>query len=256
MKLIGDLNNRLIQNPSIFRIEILERFYEILEKKELVFVRPTEWDDPLENIVFNARIIKDGANYEHPIKQKIYGQCWSYEGDSYASWQIYTTKPDNKGISKRHFGIRLTTNISKLNSISNLNQGNFSFGLVQYYWKKDLNKLPKDVKLLQKLRLANLNEWHLRTLLIKRKSYSYEKEIRLLAVPNKKYIDSKDSKLCRLKIDPLYFFSSLRFDPAFDYKEFKARKEELVKKYYFKPKQITMSTLRRANNLKFNFDDV
>lgn len=254
MEQIGQLNDALRKRPYIYRIELLERFYQILKNKELVFVRPDCWSDPLENIIYNARMLKDGKEFEHPGRKKIYGQCWSYEGDSYGLWQIYTTKADNKGRVKRHAGVRITTHIDRLNQISALNSGSFHCGLVEYKWKKDLLKLPKDKEFIKGLKVMDLNTDHLKTLLVKRYSYSYENEFRLLAIPDPKHVDTKNDSLCRLKIEPTEFISSIRFDPAMDYTEFKKIKQELVTKYGFAPTKITYSSLNKANELVLDLD--
>ena len=75
MQLIESLKKPLLEQPYLYRIELLERFFQILDNKELVFVQPNCWTDPMENIIFNARIIKNGVPYEHPAKDKIYAQC-------------------------------------------------------------------------------------------------------------------------------------------------------------------------------------
>lgn len=256
MKRIGPLNDQLIKTPYVHRIELLDRFFQILDAKEIVLVKPSCWSDPMENMIYNATIIKNGQPFEHPAKKSIYGQCWSYEGDSYALWQIYTTKPNDSGVVARHMGIRMTTNLKKLRQISELNKGSFHYGLVDYKWKKELSKLPKDKKFIKGLKLLELNHHHLKTLLVKRKSYSYENELRLLAIPNSKHVDKKKDILCRLKIEPLNFFSSLRLDPALKFSDFKKIKEKLVEKYGFEPRKITQSTLSKTNKLVFNLDKI
>lgn len=67
MKRIGQLNKKLKIKPYIYRIELLDRFYKLLDKKELVFVNPDKWDDPLENLIFNARVIKNGKPFQNPF---------------------------------------------------------------------------------------------------------------------------------------------------------------------------------------------
>jgi hypothetical protein len=255
MKKIGQLNTKLTDKPYLYRIELLDRFYKMLDNKELILVRPNCWNDPLENLIFNATLLKDGQPFDHPAKKNIYGQCWSYESDSYALWQIYTTKPDDKGKTKRHMGVRITTHIDRLKQISNLNSGKFYYGLVDYLGKKDLIKLPQNQEFIKGLKVMKLNEEHLKTLLVKRKSYGYENELRLLAVPDNKHIDKTDDYLCRLKIEPTEFISSIRIDPAMKYSEFLKVKEILVHKYKFAPTKISHSTLEKRNKFIFNLDD-
>lgn len=256
MKLIGNLNNKLTEKPYIHRIELLDRFYKMLESKELVFVRPTCWTDPLENIIFNARIIREGKTFEHPAKKNIYGQCWSYESDSFALWNIYTTKSDENGIIKRQTGIRITTHIKQLEQFSTNNGGVFYYGLVSYLYKNKLISLQDNKEFIEGLKILELNDIHIKTLLVKRKSYAYEKELRLLYVPTLKQVDSKQDYLCRVKIEPKDFIHSLRIDPSLSFVEFEKIKEELVDKYGFASKQISQSTLNRENRFVFNLDNI
>ncbi len=251
MKRIGNLNKQLELRPYQHRIELLDRFLKILEDKEIVMVQPKCWTDPMENIIFNARIIKDGKPFDHPAKSKIYGQCWSYDEDSYALWQIYTTKADDNGITKRHPGVRITTHLDRLKQLSDKNKGDFYYGVVDYLTNKKLLDLPNDKEFVRCLQSLDINDDHIKTLLIKRKSYNYEREVRLLAIPGKALIDPINERICRFEIEPTEFISSVRFDPGLSYKEFKKHKEELVDKYHFKPTSITQSTLAKENNLIF-----
>lgn len=252
MKQIGSISKKLREKPFIYRIELLDRFYKLLKTKEIVFVRPSTWLDPLENLIFNAQLSKNGAPYTHPLKDSIYSQCWSTEGDSYALWQIYTTKKNDKGEFKRHFGVRMTTRLDKLEHFTNLNSNSFYFGQMQYLWKYQLEALPKNPIILKALNKATLNEEHLKTLLVKRKSYHYEHELRLFGIPDASQIDSSKNEICRFKIEPTELLTSIRLDPAIPYSEFRTMKDELVDEHGFKPRQITQSTYFKKN--KFRID--
>jgi len=251
MKQIGELNKQLQLRPYLHRIELLDRFFQILDNKEIVMVQPKCWTDPMENIIFNARIIKNGVPFEHPAKDKIYGQCWSYDEDSYALWQIYTTKANDNGITMRHPGVRITTHLNRLEQLSGKNKGDFYYGVVNYLYKKEMANLPKDSEFVKCLQSLKINDEHIKTLLIKRNSYRYEKEVRLLTVPDKALIDQKNERICRIKIEPLEFISSVRFDPSLTSAEFKNLKEQLVNQYGFKPTAVTQSSLGRQNKLIF-----
>lgn len=251
---IGQLNKRLKDKPYIFRIELLDRFYKLLKNKELIFVNPDRWDDPLENLIFNAKVLKNGVPFHNPAKGQIFSQCWSYEGDSYASWKIYTTKSDDNGIVKRHMGVRIKTNIDKLKEISDNNKAKFYYGFVNYKWKYQLDKLPKDKEIIDALKITKPDIKHIKTLLIKRKSYSYEKEVRLFCIPDKSLIDPNGQQLCPLKINPLKLITSVHFDPGMKYKDFKIHKKKLIEEFGFKPNQITQSTYFKKNKYVINID--
>lgn len=256
MQQIGKLNNHLKQNPYIYRIDTLNRFYEMLNKQEMVFVNPDLWEDPLENLIFNAKIFKNNKLYKNPVKDRIFSQCWSYNGDSYAMWKIYTTKPNENNIIERQMGVRLTTRLDLLNNLEIHNPKNhqFFYGLVRYKWKKYLDKIPKDPRTILILNKEIPSKEHLETLLIKRKSYSYEKELRLFCVPDISTAEKTNNRLCRIKFKPKDFFTSIRFDPGMEYKVFKKHKNRLIKQYGFDKSQITQSTYFKKNNYVISMD--
>jgi len=256
MKKIGPLNEKLIKRPYLYRIELLERFYQILDNNKIAFVKPEKWEDPLENLIFNARIIKDGKPYQHPAKKNIFAQCWSYEGDSYGIWKIYTTKPNNDGITKRHLGVRITTKLDCLKHLTKKNKGEFYYGLVDYLPKYKLDKLPKDSAIIKILKQEKAGRDHLKTLLIKRKSYTFENEVRLFYIKPENSKPNKPNFLQFVDIEPLQFISSLRFDPGMPYEEFQQHKEKLIYQYGFRATQITQSSYYKKNTYIINLDKV
>jgi len=254
MKRIGLLNEKLNKRPYLYRIELLERFYQILDNKKIAFVKPEKWEDPLENIIFNAKIIKDGKPYQHPAKDSIFAQCWTYDGDSYGIWKIYTTKANNAGITKRHMGIRLTTKLNWLKHLTKKNEGEFYYGLVNYLPKYKLDMMPKDASIIKALKKEQANKEHLKTLLIKRKSYTFENEVRLFYIKSANRQPNKPNFLQFLNIEPLQFISSVRFDPGMPFGEFQKHKEKLIDQYGFRKTQITQSSYFRKNKYVINLD--
>jgi len=247
MKRIGLLNEKLKKRPYLYRIELLERFYQILDNKKIAFVKPEKWEDPLENIIFNAKIIKDGKPYIHPAKDNIFAQCWTYEGDSYGIWKIYTTKPNNEGITRRHMGVRITTKLAWLKHLTKKNKGEFYYGLVDYLPKYKLDMAPKDATIIKALKKEQANKEHLKTLLIKRKSYAFENEVRLFYIKPDKSKPNKPHFLKFLDLEPLQFISSVRFDPGMPYEQFLEHKKKLISQYGFRKTQITQSSYFKKN---------
>lgn len=237
---IGRLPEKILKKP-LYRIDTLERLFEILDNSQLTFVRPKRWSDPLENILFNAKTLKNGMPFEHPGKKNIYAQCWTYDNDNYGLWQIYR---------KDSIGVRMATHYSNLNQLTKLNNLPFYYGKVSYKRKYQLEKLIKDKNFIRPLAELNISQAHIKTLLVKRHSYYYEKEIRLFCVTEHDYVDQQDSDLVRLNIKPKYFFSSLRFDPAMNYNDFSKIRERLINDYGFRKTQISRSTLMIENRFK------
>lgn len=242
MKRVGVIKRAILDKP-IFRIDSIDRVFSVLEKERLVFVRPLKWSDPLENIVFNARLTKNGKPFEHAGKNNIYAQCWTSEPDSYALWQIYT---------KGGTGVRMATRFENLSGLSPINLGQLYVGKVQYLYKNKLDALPKKKGFIKGLSEKAISEPHIKTLLIKRKSYRYENEIRLFSVPDESMIDKYDDDLVHVRIEPKEFFTSFLFDPRLSYDVFKKHKKRLIGEFGFRDTQIKMSTLNQANRLKID----
>jgi hypothetical protein len=227
----------------IYRIDSVERVFEVLEKGYLTFVHPTLWDDPLENLVFNAKLTRNGAAFEHPKMRSIYGQCWTTDSDSYALWKIFAGEND---------GIRVATYIEGIQRATSVDTSCLYYGKVRYLAKRAIDELPKDKSFTDGLASLDLTDKHLSTLLLKRKSYQYEKEVRLLLVPDKSMIDDHNECLARVTVSPMELFSSFRFDPRMPFRTFQRYQDRLVNEFGFRKSQIKRSTLNVENRLAFS----
>ncbi len=140
----------------------------------------------------------------------------------------------------------------RLAQLSAANDIPLYFGQVKYKTKAELKKLTRDPKFISPLTDLNLGSKHLKTLLVKRHSYNYEKEVRLFAITKKDCVDKKNDDLVRLKVEPRKLFSSIRFDPAMDYHDYISHKNDLMKNFGFRNAQISRSTLMMENKLKID----
>lgn len=96
---------------SLYRFISFETFVDIVQRKELAFVRPETWDDPCESYLLKAlrsdqgkKEIRDlldsldsrvhkGKNHDALLKllgNQFYGQCWTKKDESDALWRIYS----------------------------------------------------------------------------------------------------------------------------------------------------------------------
>ena len=83
----------------IYRVFTLERLLAACTTKRNTLVKPKKWDDPFENFVLTQAI---KVNPSHPsigVKDRFYGQCWSFERESDAMWRIYS--PGKEGVKVR-----------------------------------------------------------------------------------------------------------------------------------------------------------
>lgn len=150
---------------SIFEKEV-ERLKEVTKQVELIaksqgIELPINFDSEIYKLKQDAKII------HKTIGKGILVNCWhasSYESE--AMWKLY---------SKEGRGVAIKTTVNSLkDSISSCDQDILvRFGMVKYMDFYDENLLPKDC----------LVDCHIIPL-IKRLSYSHEKELRLFIVPN------------------------------------------------------------------------
>lgn len=151
-------------NQRVYRIVPVERLYQFFETGRNVLVSPEKWEDPFENIALRSVFPRLG----------LYGQCWTRHTASDAMWRIYSRDVD---------GIRIRTTVQALfNSLLKATPRTAArpfIGSVKYL---------SDQKLIGFVRDAIADErWDdpgecARTLLVKRRAFQHEREVRLIAL--------------------------------------------------------------------------
>ena len=206
----GEMRNYLFMDQDkldrpIYRIFPMSRFFEILEKKQLVLVKPKLWDDPFENLLLSSKFtMKDGVEIDFASRDSVYGQCWTWHRESDAMWRIYSQFKD---------GIRVQSTPRKLLNALHAQIGEFAgvrgfIGQVQYQSTAQLLQSFQDIDLLN-----TSGRGIAESLLYKRRAFSHEKEIRLIYFGN----DGQcDGNLFPVSINPNEMFDTLLFDPRMD----------------------------------------
>lgn len=107
---------RINPNTPIYRIFTLRRGLETVIGKKLTLARPSRWDDPYENALYNRKIKKPKGRLVsiEKLRDSLYAQCWTEDGNSDALWRIYS-------LSKN--GFRATTTVGKLLTAISENKG-------------------------------------------------------------------------------------------------------------------------------------
>ncbi|HJF26762.1 MAG TPA: hypothetical protein K8V79_00645 [Acinetobacter lwoffii] len=84
-------------DQPIYRIFSLERFFQVLDKKQLTLVKPHLWDDSFENVLLKSEF-KTASNETAVFEahDSVYGQCWTRHAESDAMWRIYS--PHKSGV--------------------------------------------------------------------------------------------------------------------------------------------------------------
>lgn len=209
-------------NQNIYRIISYDRFIELFKTKKNALVKPKLWEDTFENFTLKSKLKYPGnTEIELDTHERLYGQCWTTSKASDAMWRIYS--PDKKGIRIRTTIDNLFTSLSIALTESRMTEP--CVGRVKY---------RSEEKILDKARNAFSSDGRMtfgslfNSILIKRKAFKHENEIRLL------YLDwgydLPKSDIFRYEIDPHKLITQVMIDPRISYDDFKLIKEDITKK--------------------------
>ncbi|WP_152615709.1 DUF2971 domain-containing protein [Leisingera sp. ANG-M1] len=168
-----------LENKYIYRVVGFQKFRSMFFERRNTLVRPTLWDDPMENLLL-LRGYKDeeGRLGEFVHKDRYYAQCWSLESRSDAMWRVYA------GTSKTEPGIRIRTTVGKLlrslaSKVSFAAHQRCRVGKVKYLSDNELNSFARDLFKGRETDDA-LASAFFETFLVKRKPFEWENEVRLI----------------------------------------------------------------------------
>ena len=196
--------NKAKQGKKIYRIMTVDRLLDMFETSTNVLVKPSLWDDPFENFLFNTQVIQEGGEYVSVLRDRAYGQCWSLNIESDAMWRIYAPGKN---------GVKVQTTISRLynslyRSTSEYPKMSCYIGKVDYHSRNKLTKLAREVR--SDGRVMTGSYYQAKSLLMKRVAFKHEEEVRLI------YLDPRNrtnKKIHSYHFDPLLNIESMTFDP-------------------------------------------
>lgn len=193
-------------DQPIYRIFSLERFFQVLDKKQLALVKPHLWDDPFENVLLKSQF-KTASNETAIFEahDSVYGQCWTRHAETDAMWRIY---------SQHKNGVRLKTTPRKLLATlqANIHEHPELCGFIgKVAYAANENQLKEQ---LQQINLTATDGTGIaQSLLYKRKEFEHEQEIRLIySGPDGKC----PNNIFNCSIKPNTLFDSIMFDPRID----------------------------------------
>lgn len=209
--------NNLDREQKIYRIFTLSRFEEMIQKQELVLVRPSMWDDPFENFFLNVNVID--ANGElgslQSIKDSWYGQCWTTNEDTDAMWRIYSPNKD---------GVRVSTTVGKLfDAIYDENDKwaslKYFIGKVEYKTKQEISEFMQNTSFWS-VAIGGQNDGFARLLCVKREAFAHENEVRILISKTPEEMKKDNSCIFKIKIDFENLFEDICLDPRLPENEY------------------------------------
>lgn len=238
-------------DTPIYRIFKIDRLISTLKEKKLCLVKPRLWDDPFENFLLNSKgILDDGTCVSlESIREQYYGQCWSLKEECDGLWRNYTsnscktcTKNDfDKRNGHSSISAKVKTTVGKLMDAF-YDETNRFHSLCYFMGKARYLKIDDIVDYLKGANVMdNTNVNQVLSLLIKRESFSYEEEVRLvfwrpdqgpqLDLKQIKNLWDYDSDYFKFTIDSDQLFDEIELNPWIGDNECKSITDE-IKKYF------------------------
>jgi len=211
--------HRSDRDRSVHRIISLARLFEIFEERVNTLVKPILWDDPFENFIQGIKgQLPSGQLVEFSQRYDFYGQCWSLSAGSDAMWRIYSGDKQS---------VRIKVRIKKLVESLVSAKGVVLVGKVRYLHPEELltwaRRIIRDSKQ-PDVRLIG------RTLLVKRRAFAHEQEVRLLCFNTW----DGDGRLFRYRIKPDTFIENIVVDPRIPADKASTLIEEIREKTRFR----------------------
>lgn len=193
-----------LQTRLIYKNMPLENALLSLKEKYVWFANPVEWTDPFEKKFIKGNYKVKGTEHCYPWFSQIFCACFTQASTSEAYWNIY---------SQKQIGVTLKFNRQKLLEALSKSNHDVYIGPVQYEKTNIINSPLSLIPFLKDCIPLNLNNKLLRAklILLKRKSYEYEKEIRIIIIKKNK-TQEKGIKL-PFQMEPNEIIDSITIDP-------------------------------------------
>lgn len=181
---------RLDGRRPIYRMMPLCYLLELFEKKQNVLVKPHKWKDPFENCIIET--------------ENVYGQCWTFKKASDALWKIYSG--DSVAIRVRS---RVGT-LKKTLETAIVGSGTPSVFVEEVRYLTETQTREFASELHGEARPFS-NRIVASGLVIKKRAFAYEHELRLLFFRSGP--EGAINDLFRYSVDPLELIEQIMIDP-------------------------------------------
>ncbi len=203
--------NKKELDKYIYRIISLERLLELFATENNTLAKPARWEDKFENFILKSKVrLISGEIIQYDIHNRIYGQCWTSQQASDAMWRIYSPNKD---------GVRIRTTIRKLlkshyDACPAIPEARCCIGKVLYVSDKKLMQHANNTFDDSGIKVENI----FRSLLLKRRAFRHESEVRLLF--DEWNEESLKNDIYSYKVSPHDLISQIMIDPRRTYSEY------------------------------------
>jgi len=217
----------------IYRFTPFSRLIEFFRTGEFALTRTSMWDDPFENFIVGVRFKIGRATLDLALRNVVHGSCWTSKSVSDALWRIYS--PDKLSVRIGSTPRLLGTSLQE--ALTKYPHSQWFIGRVQYLPQASI---VRSATTLAKEILKDKSETAAaRSVLLKRRSFSHENEVRVLVID--RHLKSKGGIL-KVKIDPHKIVRSVMIDSRAPKEVSEMYRTHLVEQLGFRGR-ITQSTL-------------
>ncbi len=243
------LTESLKPGTRLYRTIPLSRFYELFNNRVNVLVRPKLWVDPYENLALTSPVEIGGELGEFGFHEDYYGQCWTTHSISDAIWQNYSA--EENGVPT---GVRIRSTVGKV--LGELSKGyspsiariRCFIGKVRYLSDKQLVRFAA-THFADGLGMGGDGRLLADSLLVKRKAFKHEGEVRLIYAATDGTEPNAD--LFRYDIDPHAMIDQVMLHPKLPEAEVDKLKADIRMQTGFKGPVLHSQLYSRPKGFKF-----
>ena len=218
-----NLEEKELDRP-VYRIMKEDYVISLFRDRQNVLSQVHNWKDKFENFQMALGGVLDGEKFGFGFKNDFVGQCWTRHALSEAMWGIYANDPSLRFLRIKSTPRKLLAALVKAHPA--MPQDTCFVGKVQYKTEKELKELVKDGR-----PLTISADGLARSLLLKRRPFEHENEVRLLYFGDAKNYDEKG--LYRYEIDPHDMITQIMADPNRNRENWTSDKAHLKKETGF-----------------------
>lgn len=201
-----NLTEKEIDTP-IYRIMKEEHVIRMFAEQSNVLSQIHNWKDKFENFQMALGGVLDGERFEFSFKNDFVGQCWTRHALSEAMWGIYANDASKRFLRIKSTPRKLLTALAKAHPW--MPQDTCFLGKVLYKTEKGLRSSLEDGA-----QMSISTVGLARALLLKRRAFKHENEVRLLYFGKAEDCDEKG--LYRYAMDPNDMVTQIMADPNRD----------------------------------------
>lgn len=194
-------------DKNIYRI-MPERFViNLFAERTNVLSQIHNWKDKFENFQLRLGVDFDGAPFEYRFRNDFVGQCWTLQHLSEAMWGIYANDPKVRFLRIRSTPRKVLAALVAAHPA--MPQDTCFVGKVQYKREGELKAYAQSGRLIDLSPRRFVSH-----LLLKRRAFKHESEVRLLYFGEPKDYDA--AGLYRYRVDPHALITQIMADPNRD----------------------------------------